>query len=120
MGLKVPLIRVPPPGPKARAIIALDERYIATSTKTAPVVVKRAEGAVVEVSVPDTAVRDAAGNRMASPLQFSFSIVGATTDGGGLPAGLSFLLGPPPPRYWTAKLEPAPVAAPPMSASAVA
>ena len=48
MGLKVPLIRVPPPGPKARAIIALDERYIATSTKTAPVVVKRAEGAVVE------------------------------------------------------------------------
>src|SRR3989304_78536 len=36
MGLKVPLIRVPPPGPKARAIIALDERYIATPTKTAP------------------------------------------------------------------------------------
>src|SRR3990172_4687977 len=48
MGIKVPLIRVTPPGPKARAIIALDERYLARSTKTAPVVVRRAQGAIVE------------------------------------------------------------------------
>ena len=48
MGMKVPSIRVTPPGPKARAIIALDRRWLATSTKTAPVVVRRAEGAIVE------------------------------------------------------------------------
>jgi len=48
MGVKVPYIRIPPPGPKARAIIARDHRAMATTTKTAPVVVRRAEGAVVE------------------------------------------------------------------------
>jgi len=46
-------------------------------------------GATVTLSVPDTAVRDAAGNRMAAELQATFAIAGA----GGLPAGLwGFLL----------------------------
>lgn len=44
----VPNIKVTPPGPKARKILARDERWIATSTKTSPLVVKRASGSVVE------------------------------------------------------------------------
>lgn len=46
--MKVPNIVVTPPGPKARAILKRDETWIATSTKTSPLVVKRAHGSVVE------------------------------------------------------------------------
>lgn len=45
---KVPSIRVVPPGPSAQEIIAKDERYVATTTKSLPVVAKRAHGLVVE------------------------------------------------------------------------
>ncbi len=45
--MKVPNIVVEPPGPKARAIIELDTRYLATSTKASPIAVERAEGALV-------------------------------------------------------------------------
>ncbi|HVG36742.1 MAG TPA: aminotransferase class III-fold pyridoxal phosphate-dependent enzyme, partial [Thermoplasmata archaeon] len=37
-----------PPGPKAKEIIERDRSYIATTTKSAPVVVKRASGSIVE------------------------------------------------------------------------
>jgi 4-aminobutyrate aminotransferase len=46
--VKVPEIKVTPPGPKAREIIERDKRYIATTTKSAPVVIKRASGSIVE------------------------------------------------------------------------
>ena len=46
--MKVPDIKVTPPGPKAKEIIARDHSYIATTTKSAPVVVKRASGSMVE------------------------------------------------------------------------
>jgi len=46
--VKVPDIKVTPPGPKAKEIIARDHSYIATTTKSAPVVVKRASGSIVE------------------------------------------------------------------------
>jgi 4-aminobutyrate aminotransferase len=46
--VKVPSIKVPPPGPKAREIIARDAKYLATTTKTSPIVAKRAAGSVVE------------------------------------------------------------------------
>lgn len=46
--MKVPDIKTVPPGPKAKEIVERDEKYIATSTKTSPVVAKRAKGAVVE------------------------------------------------------------------------
>jgi len=46
--VKVPEIKVTPPGPKAREIIERDTKYIATTTKSAPVVIKRASGSVVE------------------------------------------------------------------------
>jgi 4-aminobutyrate aminotransferase len=45
---KVPFIKVTPPGPSAREIIGKDERYVATTTKSLPVVAKRARGLVVE------------------------------------------------------------------------
>jgi 4-aminobutyrate aminotransferase len=45
---RVPHIRVKPPGPKARAVIAKDKRFLATATKDAPLVVKRAQGSVIE------------------------------------------------------------------------
>src|SRR2546422_4269404 len=48
MATKVPDIKVPPPGPKARKILARDARWIATTTKASPLVVKRASGSVVE------------------------------------------------------------------------
>jgi 4-aminobutyrate aminotransferase len=40
-------IWVEPPGPKAREVIAEDDRYVATTTKTSPVVVAHAEGGKV-------------------------------------------------------------------------
>lgn len=46
--MKVPDIKVTPPGPKAREIVERDRRHIATTTKSAPIVVKRASGSVVE------------------------------------------------------------------------
>jgi len=46
--VKVPDIKVTPPGPKAKEVIARDHSYIATTTKSAPVVVKRASGSIVE------------------------------------------------------------------------
>jgi 4-aminobutyrate aminotransferase len=46
--VKVPDIKVTPPGPKAKEIIERDHSYIATTTKSAPVVVKRASGSIVE------------------------------------------------------------------------
>jgi len=46
--LKVPDIKVTPPGPKARAIIARDQASMATTTKSGPIVIKRASGSVVE------------------------------------------------------------------------
>ena len=46
--MKVPDIKVTPPGPKARAIIERDRQFLATTTKAAPVVVKRASGSIVE------------------------------------------------------------------------
>ncbi|MGQ0798392.1 MAG: acetyl ornithine aminotransferase family protein [Methanobacteriota archaeon] len=46
--MKVPDIKVTPPGPKARAVIERDKQFVATTTKAAPVVVKRASGSIVE------------------------------------------------------------------------
>ena len=46
--LKVPDIKVTPPGPKAREVIERDSKYLATSTKTSPIVAKHALGSVVE------------------------------------------------------------------------
>ena len=46
--MKAPHIRVTPPGPKARDIIARDRAVLATTTKAAPVVVRRAQGSIVE------------------------------------------------------------------------
>lgn len=42
-----PDVKVPPPGPKAREVVDRDKRFLATSTKTSPIVVERAEGALV-------------------------------------------------------------------------
>ena len=44
---KAPEIKVEPPGPEAKRIVEQDTKYLATSTKTSPLVVRRAEGAVV-------------------------------------------------------------------------
>ena len=46
--MKVPDVKVPIPGPKAREVIERDKKYIATTTKSAPVVAKRATGSIVE------------------------------------------------------------------------
>ena len=46
--MKVPDIKVTPPGPKARAIVERDGASIATTTKTSPVVARRASGSIVE------------------------------------------------------------------------
>ncbi len=43
-----PKIRVTPPGPKARAIVEKDDRYMATTTKSLPLAIKRGHGAVLE------------------------------------------------------------------------
>ena len=41
-------IRVSPPGPKGKQIVDRDTRFLATSTKTAPIVAKSARGVLVE------------------------------------------------------------------------
>lgn len=46
--MKAPDIKVPPPGPRARAIIRRDAEFLATSTKTLPIAVRRAKGSLVE------------------------------------------------------------------------
>jgi 4-aminobutyrate aminotransferase len=43
----VPNIKVPPPGPRARKVLARDEKWLATSTKTSPLVVDHASGSTV-------------------------------------------------------------------------
>jgi 4-aminobutyrate aminotransferase len=43
----LPEIKVTPPGPKGQEIIEMDDRYIATTTKTSPVAVSKAKGAMV-------------------------------------------------------------------------
>ena len=45
---KVPNIKITPPGPKAKEIIARDDRYLATTTKCSPIVAKRAKGVEME------------------------------------------------------------------------
>lgn len=44
----MPKIRVAPPGPKAKPIIEKDDRFMATTTKSLPLAVKRGHGAVIE------------------------------------------------------------------------
>ncbi len=44
---KVPNIIVEPPGPKAKKIIEMDNEFLATSTKSAPIAVESASGAVI-------------------------------------------------------------------------
>jgi 4-aminobutyrate aminotransferase len=41
-------IKITPPGPKAKKIVAKDHKLIATATKTSPIAAKRAEGAIIE------------------------------------------------------------------------
>jgi 4-aminobutyrate aminotransferase len=43
-----PRVAVPIPGPRAKAIVARDDRFLVTTTKHAPIVAARARGAVVE------------------------------------------------------------------------
>ncbi len=43
-----PHIRVAPPGPKAQAIVGKDARFMATTTKSLPLAIKRGHGAVLE------------------------------------------------------------------------
>src|SRR5438046_8071315 len=44
----VPDMKGTPPGPKAREIVERDRTYLATTTKSAPIVIRRASGSVVE------------------------------------------------------------------------
>ncbi|MEM3038775.1 MAG: acetyl ornithine aminotransferase family protein [Thermoplasmata archaeon] len=48
MTSKAPHVSKDFPGPNARKIIARDTRYLVTSTKTGPIVAKRARGALIE------------------------------------------------------------------------
>jgi len=43
----VPNMKIYPPGPKARKVIAADAKYLATSTKSSPLVVEKAKGTTV-------------------------------------------------------------------------
>jgi 4-aminobutyrate aminotransferase len=45
---KAAKITVPPPGPKAKAIVEKDDRFMATTTKSLPLAIKRGHGAVLE------------------------------------------------------------------------
>jgi 4-aminobutyrate aminotransferase len=45
---KVPDIRTTPPGSKAKEIVERDTQYVATSTKTSPIVARKARGSIVE------------------------------------------------------------------------
>ena len=68
MAKNYPHITTPPPGPNARRIIALDERYASPSyIKEYPLVVARGEGAMIE---------DVDGNRY---LDFMAGIAVAST-----------------------------------------
>jgi len=57
---KVPDIKTTPPGPKAKEIVERDSESVATSTKTSPVVAKRAKGSIVEDVDGVLKVQDAA------------------------------------------------------------
>ncbi|MFQ6012244.1 MAG: acetyl ornithine aminotransferase family protein [Thermoplasmata archaeon] len=46
--MQAPHMQVPPPGPKAREVIEKDGLFLATTTKTLPLAVRRAKGSVVE------------------------------------------------------------------------
>ncbi|MBI4416279.1 MAG: acetyl ornithine aminotransferase family protein [Euryarchaeota archaeon] len=46
--MNVPHIKVAPPGPRARKVLARDKKWLATATKTSPLVVDRASGSLVE------------------------------------------------------------------------
>lgn len=46
--LKKAMVKISPPGPKARKIISEDKKLIATATKTSPIAAKRAKGAIIE------------------------------------------------------------------------
>ncbi|HPD08603.1 MAG TPA: hypothetical protein PKZ73_02175, partial [Methanomassiliicoccales archaeon] len=41
---RAPRVLTDIPGPRARGIVELDDRYLATATKSAPLAVERAEG----------------------------------------------------------------------------
>jgi 4-aminobutyrate aminotransferase len=43
-----PSIKAPPPGPKAKAIVAKDEHFMATTTKSLPLAIARGRGCIVE------------------------------------------------------------------------
>ncbi len=45
---KAPDIRTTPPGPKAKEIVERDSEFVATTTKTSPIVARRARGSIVE------------------------------------------------------------------------
>jgi 4-aminobutyrate aminotransferase len=45
--VKVPNIAVEPPGPRAKAVIELDTKYLATSTKASPIAIERGEGSLI-------------------------------------------------------------------------
>ncbi|MEM2978995.1 MAG: aminotransferase class III-fold pyridoxal phosphate-dependent enzyme, partial [Methanomassiliicoccales archaeon] len=44
---EAPSIAVSPPGPKAKKIIEVDEKYLATSTKALPLAIESASGSTV-------------------------------------------------------------------------
>ncbi len=48
MDTLLPCVQKPFPGPTARKIIEQDEKYLATTTKHLPVVIKRGDGAIIE------------------------------------------------------------------------
>ena len=43
-----PQLRVPPPGPKAKRIVEKDARFMATTTKSLPLAIRRSHGCIVE------------------------------------------------------------------------
>ncbi len=46
--MKVPDIKVVPPGPRAKEIIKRDGKYLALTTKTSPLAARRARGSIIE------------------------------------------------------------------------
>ena len=43
-----PNVKVTPPGPKAKAIVAKDEHFMATTTKSLPLAIARGHGCIIE------------------------------------------------------------------------
>lgn len=48
METKLPRVRMPLPGPRAKQAVALDERYVSPATRSYPLVARRAQGAMIE------------------------------------------------------------------------